>query len=214
MKSPRRVVVIGGGLGGLALAIRRAARGDRVTVCERGPRMGGKMNLWQAEGFRFDTGPSLITMPWVFEDLFEAAGSRLSDHLELRRLDPLAEQIFADGTRLTYSTNLPLWLDQLARLDSREPANFLRFLNLGARLYGASQKTFLTRPVTDPPSRETWQSMRRMPLRYGWGNYDRTIRAHFSTPSLRQMFNRYPRTVGTVPGKATSKNSKSSEGFA
>ena len=63
----RSVVVIGGGLGGLAVALRLRAAGWRVTVCEQGPRLGGKMNCWEREGFRFDTGPSLITMPWVFE---------------------------------------------------------------------------------------------------------------------------------------------------
>jgi phytoene dehydrogenase-like protein len=79
----RRVVVVGCGLGGLAVAVRLAARGARVTVCERASSFGGKMNRWDVGGFRFDTGPSLITMPWVFADTFAAAGARLEDHAEL-----------------------------------------------------------------------------------------------------------------------------------
>ena len=79
----RRAVVIGGGLGGLATAVRLAARGWRVEVCEQGLSLGGKMNTFERDGFRFDTGPSLITMPWVFEELFEAAGSSLARHVTL-----------------------------------------------------------------------------------------------------------------------------------
>ena len=102
--TPRRqtAVVIGGGLGGLAVALRLAAAGRRVIVCEAGPTLGGKMNRWSSDGFVFDTGPSLITMPWVFAELFDAAGSRIDDHLRLERLDPLARYVFADGTAFEY----------------------------------------------------------------------------------------------------------------
>src|SRR4051794_4304797 len=79
----RRAVIIGGGLGGLATAVRLGAQGWRVTLCEHGETLGGKMNRASAQGFVFDTGPSLITMPWIFESLFTAAGSRLDAHLEL-----------------------------------------------------------------------------------------------------------------------------------
>src|SRR5688572_14012001 len=90
----RQVVVIGGGLGGLAAALRLAAKGHPVTVCEQGERCGGKMNLLLKDGFRFDTGPSLITMPWVFADLFAAAGSTLEDHLDLIPVSPLSDYIY------------------------------------------------------------------------------------------------------------------------
>ena len=84
----KEAVIIGGGLGGLAAGIRLAALGCRVTICEQGDSLGGKMNSWESNGFRFDTGPSLITMPWVFEELFEAAGARLEDHLAMIPMHP------------------------------------------------------------------------------------------------------------------------------
>nr|MBA3768118.1 FAD-dependent oxidoreductase [Acidobacteriota bacterium] len=87
----KNAVVIGGGLGGLATALRLTGRGWQVTVCEQGPTFGGKMNRWEQEGFRFDTGPSLITMPWVFESLFAAAGTSLAEHVELTSVHPLAD---------------------------------------------------------------------------------------------------------------------------
>lgn len=200
MKS--KAVVIGGGLGGLATALRLAAAGWRVTVCERGARFGGKMNAWERGGFRFDTGPSLITMPWVFRDLFAAAGGRLEEHAELVRLTPLAEQTFADGTRLTYTTSLPDWLAQVRRLDRRDAEGFLRFMRLGARLYALSRETFLRRAPSAPPDLRALRSLRHFPLRHAWGNYHRAVESHFRSPHLRQMFGRYPTYVGSSPYRA------------
>ena len=195
----RRAVIIGGGLGGLAAALRLRASGWEVTVCEAGPQMGGKMNRWSSGGFTFDTGPSLITMPWVFADLFSAAGSRIEDYLEFVPLSPLAAYVYSDGVRFTYSSSLPEWLGTLSRIAPEDKQGFLRFLELGARLWEVSKRTFMSRSPYDPPGKKDWQVLRHMPLRYGWGNYDATVRAHFVSPYLRQLFNRYPTYVGSSP---------------
>ncbi len=194
-----RVAIIGGGLGGLATGIRLASRGYRVTVCEAGPTFGGKMNRWQQCGFTFDTGPSLITMPHVFHETFEAAGERMEDHLELVRLDPVAEYIWPDGTRFLHSTNLPHWLEVIRQLEPRDVDGFLRFLQHGARLFELSSETFLRRAIEQPPDWRTLKALRHMPLRHAWGNYDAAVRAFFVSPYLRQMFNRYPTYVGSSP---------------
>lgn len=195
----KRVVVIGGGLGGLAAGLRLAARGWRVTVCEQGHSFGGKMNSWSERGFRFDTGPSLITMPWVFASLFEAAGSSLAEHLTLVPLDPIAEYVYPDGTRFTYTASLPDWLGTIRQLDRRDATGFLGFLALGARLFAVSERTFLRRRPLDWPRGGDWRMLGRLPLRYGWGNYHRTVTAHFRSPYLRQFFDRYPTYVGSSP---------------
>lgn len=198
----KRVIVIGGGLGGLATALRLARAGWRVTVCESGARFGGKMNTWEREGFRFDTGPSLITMPWVFDDLFRAAGASLEEHVELVRVHPLADYVFASGERLTYTSSLPEWLATLREIEPRDVDGFFRFMRLGARLYNLSQETFMRRAPTAPPDLRGLRALRHLPLRYGWGNYHRTVEAHFKSPLLRQMFDRYPTYVGSSPYRA------------
>ena len=194
-----RVAIIGGGLGGLATAVRLASHGHRVTLCEGGPTFGGKMNRWQTGGFTFDTGPSLVTMPDVFRETFESAGERIEDHLELVRLDPVAEYIWPDGTRFEHSTNLPHWLDVIRSIEPRDVDGFLRFLQLGARLFELSNETFLRRGMDQPPDWRTFKALRHMPLRQGWGNYDKAVRSFFHSPYLRQMFNRYPTYVGSSP---------------
>ncbi len=75
-------------LGGLAAAIRLAADGNRVTVLEKNERAGGKLNIRSGMGYTFDTGPSILTMPWVLEQLFESAGRKLEDYMTLRRIEP------------------------------------------------------------------------------------------------------------------------------
>ncbi|HEX8335403.1 MAG TPA: phytoene desaturase family protein [Pyrinomonadaceae bacterium] len=195
----RRAVVIGGGLGGLATAVRLAAAGWRVEVCEQGPRLGGKMNTFVSEGFRFDTGPSLITMPWVFEELFEAAGSSLALHVKLAPVRPLADYVYPDGTRFTYTTSLPEWLDTVRQLEPRDCEGFLRFMRLGARLFELSRETFLRRAPLAPPDLRSLRALGRAPLRGAWGNYHSTVAAHFRSPHLRQLFGRYPTYVGSSP---------------
>jgi phytoene desaturase len=195
----RSAVIVGGGLGGLAAGLRLRAAGWRVSICEAGPRMGGKMNRWSSGGFTFDTGPSLITMPWVFADLFAAAGSRLEEHLDLIPLSPLAHYIYADGVNFTYSSSLPDWFKTLARIAPEDKQGFLKFLELGARLWEVSRRTFMSRSPYDPPGKGDWEVLRHMPVRYGWGNYNATVRAHFKSPYLRQLFNRYPTYVGSSP---------------
>ena len=195
----KRVAIIGAGLGGLAAALRLRARGFEVTVFEAGASFGGKMNRWSSEGFRFDTGPSLITMPWVFADLFRAAGSRLEDHVELLPLHPLSEYVFADGTRFTYTSDLPRWLATLHQIEPRDVAGFLRFMELGAKLYDVSKQTFLRRMPTERPAFADLALLGKMPIRHGWGNYHGTVASHFRSPYLRQMFDRYPTYVGSSP---------------
>jgi phytoene desaturase len=195
----RSALVIGGGLGGLGVAVRLAAQGWRVRVCEQGPRLGGKMNTFEREGFRFDTGPSLITMPWVFEELFEAAGSSLREHVRLAPVRPLADYVYADGTRFTYTTSLPEWLKTVRQLEPRDCEGFLRFMRLGARLFALSRETFLRRAPLAPPDLRSLKALGRLPLRGAWGNYHSTVAAHFRSPHLRQLFGRYPTYVGSSP---------------
>jgi phytoene desaturase len=194
----KQAVVIGGGLGGLAAGLRLAARGWRVSICEQGPSFGGKLNTWESQGFRFDTGPSLITMPWVFADLFQAAGSRMEDHFDLVQLQPLCDYVYPDGTRFRYTTSLPEWLATVKQLDKRDVDGFLRFMKLGAQLWEVSKHTFMARRPADWFGADLG-ALKHLPLRYGWGNYARTIAAHFHSPQLRQLFNRYPTYVGSSP---------------
>jgi len=195
----KHAVIIGGGLGGLAIALRLAARNWAVTVCEQGPSFGGKMNRWIDQGYRFDTGPSLITMPWVFADLFRDSGTNIEEHLKIVPINPLAEYVYADGVRFTYSTSMPDWFQTIRQFEKDDVAGFIRFMRLGARLYEVSKETFLLQSPWELPHFKDVKVLKHLPLRFGWGNYHRTIAAHFKSPYLQQLYDRYPTYVGSSP---------------
>ena len=195
----KHAVIVGGGLGGLAVALRLQTSGWQTTVCEAGPTFGGKMNRWSKDGFHFDTGPSLITMPWVFRDTFAAAGGKLEEHVELKSLDPIAEYRFDDGTRFEYTSVLPDWLATLQRVAPSDQDGFFRFLELGAKLFAVSEATFFRRSPFERPAAGEWRTMKNMPLLQGWGNYQKTVERLFKSPHLRQLYGRYPTYVGSSP---------------
>ena len=198
----KEAVIIGGGLGGLAAGIRLAALGCRVTICEQGDSLGGKMNSWESNGFRFDTGPSLITMPWVFEELFEAAGARLEDHLEMIPMHPLSSYSFDDGTKFTYTADLPKWLETVRQIEPRDVNGFLRFMKLGARIFELSRNTFLRRVPFAHPRIADVPALRHISFPKIWGNYGKVVASLFKSPLLQQLYNRYPTYVGSSPYSA------------
>src|SRR5215218_5858911 len=100
MTDQNPVAVIGGGLGGLAAAAVLAARGHAVTLFDKNPWLGGKAAVLEADGFRFDMGPTILTVPAVLERIFAEAGERLEDSLHLIRLDPQWRCFFDDGATL------------------------------------------------------------------------------------------------------------------
>jgi phytoene dehydrogenase-like protein len=102
-----RAVVVGAGLGGLSTAIRLAAEGWDVTIYEKNAEPGGRAGSVSAGGYTWDAGPTLIMMPESLEELFAAAGRRLGDYLDLRRVDPYYRVAFEEGGHLDLTGNLP-----------------------------------------------------------------------------------------------------------
>ena len=100
-----RVAVVGAGVGGLAAGVRLAALGHRVTVYEAAPVAGGKCGRVTRDGFTWDSGPSLLTMPWVLEALFAETGAPLGDELELLPVEPVTRYRFPDGTSVDLSAD-------------------------------------------------------------------------------------------------------------
>ena len=134
-----KVVVVGAGVGGLAAAVRLAYAGHDVTVLEQGAAAGGKAGRWESEGFAFDTGPSLLTMPWVFEELFASTGAPLSEHVELVRVEPVTRYRFADGSQVDLSADLPAALEALEAWSPGSGSDWVGFLGTCAAMWRASQ---------------------------------------------------------------------------
>lgn len=192
------VLVIGAGLGGLSAAIHLAARGQRVVMLEKNPEVGGKMSEIRAQGFRFDTGPSVLTMRPVLEGLFAAAGRRLEDYLTLLPLDPLTRYFYPDGTRLDINRDLPSTLAQIDALEPRDVEGYLGFLRYAARIHRVTSEVFIYGP---PPSLGAFT--RVSPFEYlhadPFRNMQAAIEAHVRSPHLRRLLGRFATYVGASP---------------
>ena len=128
-------VVIGSGFGGLAAAVRLGARGYRVSVLEKLDKPGGRAYVFEQDGFVFDAGPTIVTAPFLFEELWELAGRKLSDDVELRPVDPFYRMRFPDGTTFDYNGDPEQMRARIAELSPEDVDGYERFLETSREIF-------------------------------------------------------------------------------
>ena len=133
--SKKKVIVVGAGLGGLAAAVALALRGFDVEIFEKNDRIGGKLNVLKHDGFSFDLGPSIFTLPHMFRPLFEGEGRRLEDYLTLQRVDPQWRNFFEDGTVVDLWENADDMKKELERFGLDAHREYLDFLSYSKKQY-------------------------------------------------------------------------------
>jgi phytoene desaturase len=200
-----RIVVIGAGMGGLVAAARLARLGHHVTVCEQNDVIGGKLGTWSERGFTWDTGPSLLTMPEVFQEFFRATGDPLERELTLRALDPLTRYFFADGGCVDASSDIDR---HCAHLDdafgSGCGADWRTLFHRTERIFNASRGPFLESPLSG--ARSLARLALRAPADIRTIAPTRTLRdlgrQYLRDPRLRMMLDRYATYAGSDPRRA------------
>lgn len=210
------VVVIGGGLGGLSAAVVAAARGHRVTLLDKNPWLGGKaavLNLPAGEhgaaggnsGFRFDMGPTILTMPRVLRRILAEAGRGLQDEIPLIRLDPQWRCFFEDGTRIDLMQDVGAMAEAMDRFAPGNGAGYRRFQDVAHDLHGISEKFFFWKSVEGIGDTMNFRAnldpntMRDvLALRMGQ-TVARVIRGHVPDARLSQMLDHYCQYVGSSP---------------
>jgi phytoene desaturase len=197
------VVVVGGGVGGLATATRLQAAGHHVTLFERNEVVGGKLATEVRDGYAFDLGPSLVTWPEVFDDVFRVAGTTLADHLDLVRLDPQFTYRWPDGSTLTVPDGDEA---KVAAFDEFAPGageQWRQFDARGRRIWDVTTRTFFAGPMTSPGAlarrlRSPFDLTAIDPFR----SLHRSAAAHFDDPRLVQWADRYATYSGSSPFRA------------
>jgi phytoene desaturase len=200
-----RVVVIGAGIGGLAAAARLASLGHDVTVCEQAPTIGGKVGLYQRDGFRFDTGPSLLTLPAVYRDLFLKTGEPLERVLELSPVEPICHYRFADGIQLDLPNAAPPMVARAwdKALGDGAGADWATFMRHASRIWDVTRGPFLESPLaggrtliglsrnlSNVRTVAPWLSLRQLGRRY------------LRHPNQRTFLDRYATYTGSDPRAA------------
>jgi len=204
--SDQTVIVIGAGVGGLSAALRLAAQGMRVVVLERAARPGGKMRRVRVGEKEIDAGPTVFTMRWVFDRLFDAVGTSLDAHLTLRPAGVLARHAWQDGGRLDLFADIERSADAVAAFAGpAEARGYLQFCAESGAIFRMLKDTFLCKPA---PILAGWSGISVLA---GWARCARCSRSTqcgagsrntSATPGLRQLFGRYATYCGSSPFQA------------
>ncbi|HEY3503969.1 MAG TPA: phytoene desaturase family protein [Actinocatenispora sp.] len=197
-----RVVVVGAGLGGLSAAIRLAAAGRQVTVLERESVPGGRAGLLERAGYRFDTGPTVLTMPHLIADTLATVGEELTDWLDLVRLDPAYRAHFADGSTLSVRTDTAAMAGEIARLcGPREADGYLRFVDYARDLYRIEWRDFIDRNLDSPLDLLT-PNLVRLVARGGLRSLSAKVGQFLRDPRTRRVFSFQAMYAGLAPQRA------------
>ena len=198
MKNRKKIIIIGGGLGGLATAINLSKSEFDITIIEKNSNLGGKMNIFKKDGFTFDTGPSLITLPHIFEDLFKECGENIYDHLNLKKINPLFLYMF-EKEKIEYSSDL----SDLEKVFNNEIKKFYELILKGSKLFHLSEKTFFKEGLFSKPKFSNLLLLLASPFKLFFKKYNKYIEDQFSDEKIRKIFNRYPTYVGSSPYKSS-----------
>ena len=202
MTDQQNAIVIGSGFGGLAAAIRLGARGYRVTVCEKLDAPGGRAYVHKQDGYTFDTGPTIVTAPFLLEELWELCGRKMADDIDLREMKPFYRIRFDDGTHFDYSGDDEAMKAEIAKFSPDDVDGYDRFLRASADLYAVGFDQLLhvsfhsiTRMITVLPDlfrTQFYRSVHSLVARY------------IKHPKLRMVFSFHPLLVGGNPFTTTA----------
>lgn len=194
-------LVIGSGFGGLAAAIRLALRGWRVEVLEKLDAAGGRAYVWRQDGYTFDAGPTIITAPFMFDELWALAGKTFSDDVELRAMDPYYRIRFDDGTWFDYTGDAERMRAEVARFSPEDLESYERFLEEAAVCY---QKGFIELGgIAYNTVGDLLRAVPKMLQMRGWRSIHQMVCSYFKNPKLRIVFSFHPLLIGGNPLSVT-----------
>lgn len=195
----KKVLIVGGGLGGLSAGIHLRLAGFQVTLLEAGERLGGRANLIESDGFRFDTGPSLLNYPWVFEQLFAAAGRDLREYVRLLPVDPSITFRWEDNTHFTLSSDLQKFLAECVRLEPGCEPSVFEFLRDAGAKYRVAFDKLVSRNVDKPLKWIGSLSLSELKRTSLWRSFDGELRRHFKSRHVREALGSYAMYLGGSP---------------
>ena len=197
-----RAVVVGGGFGGIASAIRLRAKGYEVHLIDRCPRLGGRAQVFERDGFRFDAGPTVITAPFLFDELFELHGRRREDYVEFRPLDPWYRFQFADGDVFDYGGEIEDTEAEIARFNTADVQGYRRLVAHSEKIFDVGFTE-----LSDRPFHNLITMLAQIPALLKLRCYRtvwQMVCAYLKDPKLRQAFSVQPLLVGGNPFDTTS----------
>ena len=196
------VVVVGAGLAGLSAALRLAGAGRKVTVLERESVPGGRNGLLNKDGYAFDTGPSVLTMPSLINDAFNCVGEDMKDWLELTPLTPLYRAFYADGSQLDVHANTGEMEAEIAKhISSTEAAGYRRYVDFVTKLYKYEMNDFIDRNIDSPLNLLT-PNLARLIALGGFRRLSPKVNQFMKDPRLQKVYSFQAMYAGVSPQQA------------
>ena len=195
-------IVIGSGFGGLAAAIRLLAKNYRVTVLEQLDKVGGRAYVYEQDGFVFDAGPTIITAPYLLEELWQISGQRMEDHLDLRPIDPFYTIRFDDGTVLNCVASVDGMREEVRRIAPEDVEGYDRFIAASKDIYAVAFSELADKPFHDFMSviRAAPDLIRLKGYRSVFG----LVSDYFTNEKLKIAFSFHPLLIGGNPLTTTA----------
>lgn len=200
----KKAVVIGSGIAGLAVAIRLAHKGYNVSVYEKNNTYGGKLDTFNINGFRFDMGPSLFTMPQYFENLFSEVGYQFSDFVSYEKLNASCKYFFDDGKQFTFYQDKKILKKELNRVFSGDENNVIKYLKQSETLYENSGALFIENSLHKLNTYFSFKAIKSLPYLLSFENSSslhKKNKKYLSSKQLIQLFDRYATYNGSSPYK-------------
>ncbi len=197
----KQVVVIGGGIGGLAAAIRMQAKGHSVTLLEKRHQLGGRAGVFQEKGYTFDTGPTIITPPFLVDEIFEFAGRNPTDYVELLKVSPKYRLYFPDGSQMDYGSSEDN-LKEVERLSPNDIEGYKKFMKAVKPIYELGFEKFGSMPF-----KSIWSMVKMGPagIRHkAYKSVHGMVASHVKDPRLRMALSFNPLFIGGNPFTATA----------
>ena len=200
--SATHTLVIGAGFGGIAAALRMRAKGHRVTLVERLDAIGGRAQAFEQGGFRHDAGPTVITAPFLFDELFALFGEKREDYLDFRPLDPWYRFHFHDGSEFDYRPSLEDTHAEIARFSPEDTKNYDRLIQTSKDIFDIGFSELADKPFT-----RFGAMLKQIPQLLRLKSYmtvAQLVNSHIKHPLLQQAFSIHPLLVGGNPFDTTS----------
>ncbi|SFC74563.1 phytoene desaturase [Flexibacter flexilis DSM 6793] len=198
----KKIAIIGAGVAGIAAAIRLRTKGHDVEVFEANDYLGGKLSLLEQDGYRFDAGPSLFTMPELVEELFALAGRNIDDYFHYQRLTEGCRYFYEDGTRIVTPTSAQDFAQEIAKQTGEPAANITSFLKRSANYYGLVGELFLYKSMHKTSTFLNWKAAKAIAQLPALGIFKTMHEAnatHFRNPKVVQLFDRFATYNGSSP---------------
>jgi phytoene desaturase len=201
----KKAVVVGAGIAGIASAIRLQNKGYAVHVLEKNDYPGGKLTQLKGNGFRFDAGPSLFTMPNLVTELFEISGKKYSDYFNYDRLEILCNYFYEDGTRISANSNINIFAEEIEKKTNDSADKVIKHLKKSKFIHKATEEQFLNKSLHKISSFLSFSavtSIFKLPFLNIFSSMNKVNEKAFIDSKTIQLFNRYATYNGSNPYKA------------